>query len=193
MDTIVFDIETKNFFTDPEVGWNNYDAIEISVVGVYSYLKDRYVCFDENEMVQLGELFRNARTIVGFSSNRYDVPVLNAHFKALKETRDIDLWKMDRIDLLDEIEMASGARISLSKLAKANLGTPKTKSGAEAITLYREGKIEELKNYCLEDVRLTKELYDIYKNKRYFMIPDKLTGKLMKLNFTSGSDQGKLL
>ena len=189
----MFDIETKNFFTDPGVGWNNFEALDISVVGVYSYLKDEYFCFDENEMVQLGEIFRGAETLVGFSSNRYDVPVLNAHFKKFKETRDVDLWKMGRVDLLDEIEMASGARISLSKLAEANLGTPKTKSGAEAITLYKEGKIEELKAYCLEDVRLTKELFDMYKEKGYFMIPDKMTGELSRLSFGSSSDQGKLL
>jgi len=193
MDTIVFDIETKNFFTDLGVGWNNYEALEISVVGVYSYLQDKYICFDENEIIQLGELFREAKTLVGFSSNRYDVPVLNSHFKALRETRDIDLWKMDRVDLLDEIEMASGRRISLSKLAEANLGTAKTGSGAEAITLYQDGRMEELKTYCLEDVRLTKELFDFYKEKKYFMIPDKTTGNLTKLSFGSDSDQGKLV
>jgi hypothetical protein len=32
LDTLVFDIETQNFFTDPDVGWDNYDALKISVV-----------------------------------------------------------------------------------------------------------------------------------------------------------------
>ena len=69
-DVLVFDIETKNFFTDPDVGWNNFGALEISVVGVYSYERDEYFCFDETEMEEAGALFATASRIVGFSSNR---------------------------------------------------------------------------------------------------------------------------
>lgn len=192
MDTLVFDIETKNFFTDPEVGWNNFDALKISVVGVYSYSQDKYYCYDENEMEKLGDLFRGAGKIVGFSSNRYDVPVLQTHFQANQATRSLDLWKMERVDLLEEIEMATGNRISLSRLAEANLGTAKTASGAEAIALYNEGRIEELKKYCLEDVRLTKELYDIYRNKGRFLIPDKKTGEISEVEVRVMTDQASL-
>jgi len=192
MDTLVFDIETKNFFTDPEVGWNNFDALKISVVGVYSYLQDKYFCYNEDEIEELGKLFREAGRLVGFSSNRYDVPVLHSHFKANAATRDLDLWKMERVDLLEEIEMATGSRISLSRLAEANLGVAKTGSGAEAITLYNEGRIEELKKYCLEDVRITKELYDIYRNKGRFLIPDKKTGEVADVEVRVMTDQATL-
>ena len=61
MNTIVFDIETQNFFTDPGVGWDNFAALKISAVGVYSYTKDEYVCFEEGEMEQAAELFRRRR------------------------------------------------------------------------------------------------------------------------------------
>ncbi|MBI3589297.1 MAG: ribonuclease H-like domain-containing protein [Candidatus Liptonbacteria bacterium] len=192
MDTLVFDIETKNFFTDEGVGWNNFGALKISVVGVYSYSQNKCFCFEEDEMEELGKIFRDAEKIVGFSSNRYDVPVLNAHFQAKAATRDLDLWKMERVDLLEEIEMATGSRISLSRLAEANLGAAKSGSGAEAIELYKEGKIEELKKYCLEDVRLTKELYDIYRTKGRFLIPDKKTGEVAQVEVRVMTDQAKL-
>ena len=81
LDTLVFDIETQNFFTDPDVGWDNYAALKISVVAVYSYLQGRYFCYEENEMDKLVELFEDARRIVGFSMNRYDIPVLNNYFQ----------------------------------------------------------------------------------------------------------------
>ena len=83
MDTLVFDIETKNFFTDPGVGWNNFEALEISMVCVYSYSKNKYFSFDENELEKAAELFDSGNILVGFSSNRYDIPVLDAHFKKL--------------------------------------------------------------------------------------------------------------
>ncbi|GAI19560.1 unnamed protein product, partial [marine sediment metagenome] len=50
--------------------------------------------------------------------------------------------------------------VSLDSVAQATLGTKKSGSGLEAVRLFREGKIEALKRYCLDDVRITKELYE---------------------------------
>ncbi len=180
MDTLVFDIETQNFFTDPGVGWDNFAALRISVVGVYSYLYDKYFVFEEHEMEKLADLFHEAGRIVGFSMNRYDVPVLNNYFQRLGASAP-NLWEKDRVDLLEEIEMAMKGRVSLSRLAEANLGVKKDRHGSEAIALYRDGKLEELKAYCLKDVELTKDLYDLYRKQSYFMVPDKKTGEMVKL------------
>ena len=180
MDTLVFDIETQNFFTDPDVGWDNFAALKISVVGVYSYLHDKYFIFEEHEMDKLAELFHGARRLVGFSMNRYDVPVLNNYFQKLGAGTP-RLWEKERVDLLEEIEMAAKQRVSLSRLAETNLGVKKDHHGSEAIGLYRDGKIEELKAYCLNDVKLTKELYDLYQKQNYFLIPDKKTGEIIKV------------
>ena len=183
LDTLVFDIETQNFFTDPDVGWDNYAALKISVVGVYSYIEDRYYCYEENEMDKLAELFGDARRIVGFSMNRYDIPVLNNYFQRLKGAPK--LWEMERVDLLEEIEMATGSSVSLDRLAGANLGLSKTHHSSEAGALYREGKIDELKEYCVNDVKLTKELYDLYRKQNFLMVPSKKTGEVVKVEFAN--------
>jgi DEAD/DEAH box helicase domain-containing protein len=185
LDTLVFDIETQNFFTDPDVGWDNYDALKISVVAVYSYLEDRYYCYEEHEMDKLADLFNDARRIVGFSMNRYDIPVLNNYFQRLKNGPK--LWEMERVDLLEEIEMATGQRISLDRLAGANLGFGKTHHGSEAIALYRDGKMEELKEYCVNDVKLTKDLYDLYRKQNFLLMPSKKTGEIIKVEFAKPS------
>ena len=57
MNTLVFDIETSNFFTDPDVGWNNYEAMKISVVGFYSYITNKYECLGVEEMEKLAKIF----------------------------------------------------------------------------------------------------------------------------------------
>jgi DEAD/DEAH box helicase domain-containing protein len=186
MDTIVFDIETQNFFTDPDVGRDNFGALKISVVCAYSYAEDKYFSFEENEMPAAAQLFNGAGRIVGFSSNRYDVPVLNGYFQKLRLPTE-NLWKKERIDLLEEIELATGDRISLSRLAEANLGEKKEQGGAEAVALYREGKMDELKEYCLKDVRLTRELYDLYEKQHYLMVPNKRTGEVLKVEFARRS------
>jgi len=229
MDTLVFDIETQNFFTDQDVGRDNFDALKISVVGVYSYAQDKYFAFEENEMAACAELFAGARTIIGFSMNRYDVPVLNHYFQQLGRTGGLgesgvragvgdgidktsgdtsvngvamtrggtvktpNLWAMNRIDLLDEIELAVRGRVSLSRLAEVNLGMKKEMHGSMAIALYRDGKIAELKEYCLNDVRLTKGLYDLSRKQNFLMIPDKKTGEIVKVEFAKFSPTPTLL
>ena len=182
LDTLVFDIETQNFFTDPDVGCDNFAALKISAVGVYSYMQNKYFCFEESEIPKLVELFEGSRRLVGFSMNRYDVPVLNFYFQRLNVPAP-NIWEKERVDLLEEIEMAAGQRVSLSKLAEANLGIKKERHGAEAIGLYKEGRMEELKEYCLNDVRLTKDLYDLYRKQRYLLLPDKKTGEIIKVEF----------
>lgn len=188
MDTLVFDIETQNFFTDPGVGRDNFAALKISVVGVYSYAQDTYFAFEEQEMAALAALFNGAKRIVGFSMNRYDVPVLQNYFHKLRGVvHGPNLWNMERVDLLEKVESATGERVSLSRLAEANLGTKKDRHGSMAITLYREGKIAELKEYCLNDVKLTKELFDLYETQRFFMVPNKKSGETVKVVFAGAA------
>jgi DEAD/DEAH box helicase domain-containing protein len=182
MDTLVFDIETQNFFTDPGVGQDNFGALKISLVCAYSYDQDKYFSFLENEMQELGKLFATAGRVVGFGSNRYDIPVLNMYFQR-EHILCENLWKKERVDLLEEVELATGERVSLSRLAEANLGVAKDRHGSEAIILYREGRMDELKEYCLKDVELTKKLYDQYLNEHYFLVPSKTTGETRKVEF----------
>jgi DEAD/DEAH box helicase domain-containing protein len=193
MDTIVFDIETQNFFTDENVGRDNFAALKISVVALYSYDKDKYFSFLETEIGEIMNMMRQAGRIVGFSSNRYDIPVLNLYFERYNPKDSdyidgkfdrVDLWKKERIDLLDEIELATGSRISLDRLAEANLDFKKTHHSWEAISLYKEGKIDELRDYCINDVRITKELYDLWKNNRALLVPNRKTGENKKILFS---------
>lgn len=179
-DTLVFDIETKNFFSDPEVGEGNFGAIEISVVGVYSYEKDKYRCFGEEEMKEAAELFGGAARLVGFASNRFDVPVLNLAFQRINGANP-NLWAKERVDLLEIIRVATGNRVSLNRLAEANLGEGKSGRGVEAVNLYALGRIDELKEYCLRDVELTKRLYDMALKVGHLLVPRRKEGTVEKV------------
>lgn len=174
-DHIVIDIETKNTFK--EVGQDNFDALEISLIGLYSYGQNKYFTFEENEIETVAEFLKNAGLLIGFSISRFDLPVMKRYFA------DFDIFSVPRVDLLDEIEILLGRRVGLNILAKANLGSGKTGHSLEAPGLYREGKIEELKEYCLNDVKITKELYEFARNRGYLIIPQKESKELIKLEF----------
>ena len=173
MDKIVLDIETSNSFQDVG-GRNNFTDLKVSLIGAYSYREDAYLSFTEHEIEKFEPYLKRAGLVIGFAINRFDIPVLKKHFS-------FDLMALPRLDLLEEIEMALGTRISLDILAKTNLGIGKTHaSGLEAITLYNEGKMEELKDYCLHDVRLTRDLYELGKRQGHLLVPDRGTGELIK-------------
>jgi len=191
-DTLVFDIETQNFFTDLDVGWNNFPALKISVVGIYSYAKDAFFCFEEHETEQMAELFRGASRLVGFASNRYDIPVLNLYFQKMKDRDALNLWMKDRVDLLEEIEKVGAGRISLSRLAEANLGVKKDHHGSEAPGMYERGEIDALKEYCLADVRITKDLYDLYLRDRALLVPQKGAAETLRVAFAQAKLIAKL-
>jgi len=175
MDTIVIDIETKNTFK--EVGRDNFDALEISLIGLYSYGQNEYFAFEEGEFDKVAEFLKNASLLIGFSISRFDLPVMKRYFS------DFDVFSIPRVDLLDEIEILLGRRVGLDILAKANLGIGKTGHGLEAPGLYRDGKIKELKDYCLNDVKITKDLYEFARSRGYLMIPQKESDESIKVEF----------
>lgn len=168
MDKIVFDIETSNTFADVG-GYGNVKDLKVSMVCAYSYNADRYFSFDENNLHEFGPMLQKCGLIIGFAINRFDIPVLKKHY-------NFDLMAISRLDLLDEVELAVGYRAKLNTLAKINLGQEKTHDGLEAIGLYRDGKIDELREYCLMDVKLTKDLYELAKKQGHLLVPDRTTG-----------------
>jgi len=179
MDKIIFDIETKNSFADVG-GPENLKKLDVSVVGVYSYNRDDYFCFGENELEKLKEIFKESDLLIGFAIKRFDLPVLEKHFSAPGE---FNIYSVPSFDILEKIEYSLGWRVSLDELAKANLGFGKTGAGLEAIELYRKGEMEKLKSYCLNDVKITKELYELLEKKGHLWIPQRFSAKMLKWEY----------
>ena len=173
MDKVVIDIETSNTFADVG-GHKNVADLSVSLVGIYSYSTDTFHAFDEHHLHEVTPFLKSCGLLIGFAINRFDVPVLNKHFP-------FNLFSLQRLDLLDEIELSTGRRISLNILAKANLGVEKTHHGLEAIELYKSGNFQELKDYCLTDVKITRDLYELAKKQKYLIIPDKITNEPVRV------------
>lgn len=172
-DKIVFDIETKNTFADVG-GQENVEKLEASLVGAYSYNQDKYFTFRDNELDKFGALIQDAGLVIGFAINRFDLPVLKKHFA-------FNITALPRLDLLEEIELAYGQRISLSVAAQTNLKIDKIGHGLDAIEYYKKGDWQALEKYCLQDVKVTKELYDFIKANGFLHIPQKYTNELVKV------------
>lgn len=150
---IIIDIETKKSF-DEVGGQQNIAQLGVSVAGVYFYKNNSYRAYEERELPQLEEALAGCDRIIGFNINHFDLPVLYAYM-----SRD-RIQRVPRLDLFEEVVKKLGHRISLDSLAAATLGTKKSGTGLQALQWYKEGKIDLIKKYCLDDVRITKELYE---------------------------------
>jgi len=163
MKKVVFDIETKNIFQD--VGRADPILLDISVVCIYDYDTDQYLSFLEQDLPKLWPYLEKADVLIGYNSDHFDIPLLNKYYPG-------DLTKIKSIDLMAEIKKSLGRRIGLGAVAEATLGYGKSGNGLEAVTWWKEGKIDEIIKYCLADVKVTKELYEHMKNKKNIRYKD---------------------
>lgn len=151
MRKIVLDLETKNVFAD--VGKNDPTLLDVSLVGVYDSETDSYESYLEEELPWLWPVLERADLLIGFNSNHFDIPLLNKYYPG-------DLLAIPSLDLLAEIKNVLGRRVSLQSVAEATLGKQKSGHGLQAIEWWKNGEIEKLRMYCLDDVKITKELYE---------------------------------
>jgi hypothetical protein len=157
---VVLDLETKNSFR--EVG-KDVTKLGVSCVGIYDYETNRLTAFMEDELNKLFPLLENASSIIGFNIDRFDFPVLDVYYAGR-------LKNLPTLDLLSSVKDNFGKRIGLDALASETLNTNKSGHGLQAIEYYRKGKYDELKKYCLDDVKITHDLYEYGKkhNEVYF-------------------------
>ncbi len=148
---IVLDIETRNTFQD--VGAYNPALLEVSLVGVYFYETDTFESFLKEDLPKLWPRLERADRIIGYNLFGFDYPCLQTNYTG-------NIAALPTVDLLVEIEKQLGFRIKLDDVAQATLGVGKSGHGLMAVEYWRKGEIDKLREYCLQDVRVTRDVYD---------------------------------
>ncbi|MEJ0054138.1 MAG: ribonuclease H-like domain-containing protein [bacterium] len=151
MRVVTFDIES---ISDSAVlGRVDVTEQQLTVVGIHDSDTGAYTSYTVEELPALWSVLERTDMLVGFNSDSFDIPLLNRYYPG-------DLGKIKSLDLLSEVYGALGRRIRLDNLAQATLGRGKTGEGLKAMEWWREGLYDKVRAYCIEDVRLTRELYD---------------------------------
>ncbi len=151
MRKIVFDIETRNIFDD--VGKADPTLLDISIVGVYDSETDAYTSYLQEELGKLWTLLEKADMLITFNGDYFDIPLLNKYYEG-------DLKKIKSLDIMAEMKKSIGHRVGLGNIAEATLGIGKSAHGLQAVEWWKKGDIESIRKYCLQDVKVTKEIYE---------------------------------
>lgn len=173
MRKVTFDIETKNTFFD--VGSRDARDLDISVVCIHDSSTDAYICYEESELPALWKVLESTDILIGFNSDHFDTPLLDKYYPG-------DLLQIKSVDLMKEIQKGLGRRIGLDAVAEATLGIGKSGHGLQAITWWKQGEIQKIKDYCQQDVKVTKDLYDFGLKNGYLCYPQDGTIKKVTLD-----------
>ena len=160
---IFLDVETQNDWT----GGATFSVkdLKISYMGVIDENGKEYD-FWEKDMEKSRALLESASMIVGYNIFGFDMPVIANYLNG-------DVMNLPQLDLMVPAFKAIGFRPKLDSLTTATFGESKIGSGADAVRYYASGDFDSLKKYCMEDVRLTKKLYEFGRDKGYIKYYDK--------------------
>jgi DEAD/DEAH box helicase domain-containing protein len=152
---VILDVETQKTFD--EVGGYFPEQLGVSFVGVN--VRDRYgesgemQSYFEQDLPKLFPLLEKAEVVIGYNIDGFDMPTLAPYYTG-------DIEAIPTLDIMDRIKDSFGHRIKLDAVAKETLGTGKIGDGLDAIKYYNNGQLDKLEKYCIQDVRVTRDVYD---------------------------------
>jgi DEAD/DEAH box helicase domain-containing protein len=180
----VFDLETIR--SAEEVGgWGQAHRMGVSVAVVYDSEINDFVSYLEHEVETLVSHLASFDLIVGFNNKRFDNRVLSAYTER-------NLALLPSLDLLEEIHNYLGYRLSLNRLAEQTLGTKKTANGLQALTWYKEGRIDLIQHYCKTDVQITRDILFYALEQGYLLFANKAK-QIVRLPLTLDAAIEKIL
>lgn len=151
-DTIIYDIET--YPSKSVIDGKLIDVNHMSVAVSFD-LKNQYKVWFENEINELVSYLLSFNKIIGFAIKDFDNSILNQYVNGSKSKLD-----EKSIDLLEIIENRLGHRVSLNNIALPTLKLEKSGDGKKAIEWWLKGEKDQVVEYCKNDVKITKELYE---------------------------------
>jgi hypothetical protein len=197
---VVYDVEVVRGPDEVDGGWENPEGMGFASAVTYSYADERYRFFihDQGKFNLLD--FLAGKNAVSFNGIKFDSRVILSNKRGVTKDGitsygDTGFGNCDL--LLEYIRARFGdpdvgtsekrlgdkaihdGSFSLDGLAEGTFGQHKTGHGAKAPILYREGKIAELLEYNLQDVRLTKKLFDFIR--QYGFVVDR-SGRVVRIS-----------
>lgn len=173
---LVYDLETKKTF-DEVGGQRNPHLLGISVAGVYNYTDNQFHALRENQLDVFAELLQDCDLLIGFNSRHFDNKVLQPYLPG------IAVDSIPHVDMLEVVANELGFRVKLDNIAQTTLAEGKSGSGLDAIRYFRLGEWDKLEKYCLDDVRVTRDVYEYGRTHGYVWFTESGTPTKVSVNW----------
>lgn len=171
---VVFDIETQFLAGEIPGGWSNLAGMKLSCAVVYDVDQDKYYTYVEGSVQDLISHLKAASLVIGFNTIRFDYGVLQGY-------TSFKLQSLPSLDLMADLQKKLNHRLSLAHLSEHTLGgAEKSADGLLAVQWWREGKYDQVIEYCKMDVQLTRDLWRFGKEKGHVLFKHKQSGEIVK-------------
>ena len=98
-----------------------------------------------------------APALCAFNGIQFDIPFLQTAFDI--DTLTVAHWVLKTTDILEVSRIVYKNTFKLDLLCQYNNMTMKSGSGLEAIRMAEEGRFDDLREYCADDVHILNNLY----------------------------------
>ena len=166
MDHIVVDVEIQKTIEETPGGWDSTDLLGMSVGVVYEYSTDRFRVYGPEDVADLRSRLLAADRISGFNIWKFDFPVIfglpgRSRVGLLKgRTNDLLLRIWRSLGLSEEEFSSLHKGWGLDAVCRGTFGRGKTGYGGDAPKWFQAGKWGRLTDYCIDDVKLERDLTD---------------------------------
>ena len=171
LDHIVFDVEIANPIEERD-GWLATDKLGVGCAVVYNYQSDAYDVYNQRHVDELRHSLLKADKISGFNIYKFDYPVvfgmtLKDWLKSeeakilIPKTNDLlrRIWLTLGLDPMSYVKRSHGGW-GLNAIATGTIGQAKIAEGKTAPGWIASGSWDYAVTYCMDDVRLTRDLVD---------------------------------
>lgn len=186
----VFDAEIKERIENLPNGWKDHHLMGVSVLVIFDYRTMRYRIFGDANIEEAISILNTYDIVVGFNTVGFDWKLLRATYPMLYQTTYAKRVSKD-FDILREIWISLGldpdnfngkthGGYKLDHVAEETVQLRKTGDGANAPKLYQQGLLFELIDYCVQDVKIEKELFEFAVRNKFV----RRNGKPIPLNLS---------
>jgi len=143
-------------------GWSNIARFGLAVAVTWDE-QSRFRRWFEQDVKSLITELEQFDRIVSFNGDRFD-------FEVLRGYHPVDKLLPKSFDLLASLHRTIGFRVKLDDLARETLGNRKTGNGLDIVQWWRNGRKEEVCNYCENDVQLLVDLMEFARKNKHVVV-----------------------
>jgi hypothetical protein len=161
-------------------GWDDFENMGIACVCTYSFCFDEYKVFFKDGLGSFCQyLLENGLSVSGYNISNFDLPLLMKH----EDLCSLPKYGFSQVyDLFRQICLAAGqdpnninkdtlSGYDLDTVSRFNIGTGETFGEPLPQLYWHKDKYWETINYCLNNVKITKELIDLVVSRGFLFSP----------------------
>lgn len=148
---VFYDVETQKSVSEVQ-GWHNAHLMMISIAVTWSEADGFRIWYhSKNEIPDMIKYMESFDLVSSFNGDNFDSKVLSYY-------GDVNTINKKSFDVANYLSSVTKHRLKLETIAQATLNLGKSADGLLALQWWKQGKVEQIVNYCKQDVEVLRDI-----------------------------------